>query len=133
MDLAAACCTPREVLRAAAGHILTASLSDFGMRMFRICVAEADRFPDLGRQFYESGPMLIRSKVRDYLHSAADKGELVIEDFDLAADQFAELCRADLVPRVLFNIDPDVSDEDRKRVIDGAVETFLARYAAPPG
>ena len=66
------------------------------------------------------------------LAAHADKGELVIEDFDLAADQFAELCRADLVPRVLFNIDPDVSDEDRKRVIDGAVETFLARYAAPP-
>jgi AcrR family transcriptional regulator len=132
MDLAAACCTPREVLRAAAGHILSVSLSDFGMRMFRICVAEADRFPDLGRQFYESGPMLIRSKIRDYLHSAAAKGELVIDDFDLAADQFAELCRADLVPRVLFNIDPDVSEEDRRRVIDGAVETFLARYAAPP-
>ncbi len=132
MDLAAANCPPREVLRAAAGHILSASLSDFGMRMFRICVAEADRFPDLGRQFYESGPMLIRSKIRDYLHSATAKGELVIEDFDLAADQFAELCRADLVPRVLFKIDPDVSDEDRRRVIDGAVETFLARYAASP-
>jgi AcrR family transcriptional regulator len=132
MDLAAASCPPREVLRAAAGHILSASLSDFGMRMFRICVAEADRFPDLGRQFYESGPMLIRSKIRDYLHSATAKGELVIEDFDLAADQFAELCRADLVPRVLFKIDPDVSDEDRRRVIDGAVETFLARYAASP-
>lgn len=132
MDLAAASCPPREVLRAAAGHILAASLSDFGMRMFRICVAEADRFPDLGRQFYESGPMLIRSKIRDYLHSATAKGELVIEDFDLAADQFAELCRADLVPRVLFKIDPDVSDEDRRRVIDGAVETFLARYAASP-
>ncbi|WP_083099408.1 TetR/AcrR family transcriptional regulator [Pseudophaeobacter leonis] len=132
MDLAAASCPPREVLRAAAGHILSASLSDFGMRMVRICVAEADRFPDLGRQFYESGPMLSRSKIRDYLHSATAKGELVIEDFDLAADQFAELCRADLVPRVLFKIDPDVSDEDRRRVIDGAVETFLARYAASP-
>lgn len=130
MDLAAACCTPRQILRAAAGHILSVSLSDFGMRMFRICVAEADRFPDLGRQFYESGPMLVRGKIRDYLEAATAKGELVIEDFDLAADQFAELCRADLVPRFLFNIDTSFSAEDRNRVIDGAVETFLARYSA---
>ncbi|MEP2718794.1 TetR/AcrR family transcriptional regulator [Pseudophaeobacter sp.] len=132
MELASSCCTPREILRVAAGHILSVSLSDFGMRMFRICVAEADRFPDLGRQFYESGPMLVRGKVRDYLRSAASRGELVIEDFDLAADQFAELCRADLVPRFLFNIDASFSQEERNRVIEGAVEMFLARYAAAP-
>ena len=131
MDLATCSSTPRQILRAAAGHILSISLSDFGMRMFRICVAEADRFPDLGRQFYESGPLLIRGKIRDYLCSAAARGELQIEDFDLAADQFAELCRADLVPRFLFNIDTHFSGEERNRIIEGAVETFLARYAAP--
>ncbi len=133
MELATCSSSPRQILSAAAGHILSASLSDFGMRMFRICVAEADRFPDLGRQFYESGPMLIRGKIRDYLRSADAKGELQIADFDLAADQFAELCRADLVPRFLFNIDASFSEEERNRIVEGAVETFLARYeAAPP-
>lgn len=128
MDLTKACCSPRAVLSAAARHILSASLSDFGIRMFRICVAESDRFPDLGRQFYESGPMMVRGKIRDYLQKATAKGDLQIEDFDLAADQFAELCRADLVPRLLFNIDTSFSEADRQRVINGAVETFLARY-----
>lgn len=128
MDLTEACCSPRAVLSAAARHILSASLSDFGIRMFRICVAESDRFPDLGRQFYESGPMMVRGKIRDYLQKATAKGDLQIEDFDLAADQFAELCRADLVPRLLFNIDTSFSEADRQRVINGAVETFLARY-----
>jgi hypothetical protein len=108
---------------------LSISLSDFGLRMFRICVAEADRFPDLGRQFYESGPLLIRGKIRDYLRSATARGELQVEDFDLAADQFAELCRADLVPRFLFNIDASFTEEERSRIIEGAVDTFLARYA----
>lgn len=129
MNLATCSSTPRQILRRAAGHILSASLSDFGLRMFRICVAEADRFPDLGRQFYESGPMLIRGKIRDYLRSATARGELQIEDFDLAADQFAELCRADLVPRFLFNIDASFTEEERSRIIEGAVDTFLARYA----
>ncbi|CUH86985.1 HTH-type transcriptional repressor AcnR [Phaeobacter sp. CECT 5382] len=129
MDLTSACCSPREVLRAAAQHILAISLSEFGIRMFRICVAEADRFPDLGRQFYESGPMLVRGKIRDYLIKATAKGELRVQDFDLAADQFAELCHVDLVPRLLFKIDANFSETERNRVIDGAVETFLARYA----
>jgi TetR/AcrR family transcriptional repressor of mexJK operon len=129
MNLATCSSTPRQILRRAAGHILSVSLSDFGLRMFRICVAEADRFPDLGRQFYESGPMLIRGKIRDYLRSATARGELQVEDFDLAADQFAELCRADLVPRFLFNIDASFTEEERSRIIEGAVDTFLARYA----
>ncbi len=128
MDLSEACCAPEEVLTAAGRHILTVSLSEFGRRMFRICVAEADRFPDLGRQFYESGPMVIRARLRDYLRDAAARGELRIEDFDLAADQFAELCRADLVPRLVFNIDTEFSQEERARVIAGAVEMFMARY-----
>lgn len=129
MNLATCSSTPRQILRRAAGHILSVSLSDFGLRMFRICVAEADRFPDLGRQFYESGPLLIRGKIRDYLRSATARGELQVEDFDLAADQFAELCRADLVPRFLFNIDANFTEEERSRIIEGAVDTFLARYA----
>ncbi|MGR3760977.1 TetR/AcrR family transcriptional regulator [Roseobacteraceae bacterium NS-SX3] len=130
LDLAADCCTPAEVLRVAGRHILSMILSDFGLRMFRICVAEADRFPDLGRQFYESGPMMVRDRIKEYLQHAAARGELKIEDFDLAADQFAELCRADLFPRFIFNIETDFSEEARARIVNGAVETFLARYGA---
>ena len=72
--------------------------------------------------------MVVRARLRDYLKGAAARGELQIEDFDLAAEQFAEVCRADLVPRLIFNIDTEFSAEERERVIAGAVELFLARY-----
>lgn len=121
---------PQEVLRNAARHMLGFILSDFGQRVFRICVAEADRFPDLGRQFYESGPMMVRSRMKQYLADAVARGELVIEDLDLAADQFAELCKADLFPRWVFNIDASFTEAEIDRVIDGAVATFMARYGA---
>ena len=119
---------PRVVLANAARHMLGFILSDFGQRVFRICVAEADRFPDLGRQFYESGPMMVRAHMKDYLADAVARGELVIEDLDLAADQFAELCKADLFPRWVFNIDASFSEAEIDRVITGAVDTFMARY-----
>lgn len=119
---------PQVVLSGAAHHMMRFFLSDFGQRVFRLCVAEAERFPDLGRQFYESGPMVVRDKMKAYFQAAVLKGELEIDDFDLAADQFAELCKADLFSRFLFNIDKQFSDEEIERVIAGAVETFMARY-----
>lgn len=125
MDTTAA---PRQVLTAAAHNMLRFILSDFGQRVFRICVAEADRFPDLGRQFYESGPMRVRARMKDYLANAVARHELQIDDLDLAADQFAELCKADLFSRWVFNIDPSFSEDEIERVINGAVDTFMARY-----
>lgn len=119
---------PREVLKMAAARMLDFMLSDFGQRVFRICVTEADRFPDLGRQFYETGPKMVRERIKDYLRDAAARGEVRIDDYDLAADQFAELCKADLFPRWVFNIDPHFTPAEIDRVIDGAVETFMARY-----
>jgi TetR/AcrR family transcriptional regulator, mexJK operon transcriptional repressor len=119
---------PRQVLRFAAERMLAFILSDFGQRMFRICVAETERFPDLGRQFYESGPMVVRTRMKEYFQAAVGRGELKIDDFDLAADQFGELCKADLFPRLVFNIVDSFEPEEIDRVISGAIETFLARY-----
>ena len=127
MDLTA---PPRRVLTEAAARIVNFVLSDFGMGVFRICVAESDRFPELGREFYDSGPGLVRERMSGYLRDAAGRGELRIEDFDLAADQFAELCKADLFPRVIFSVQSRFTEAEKARVIAGAVETFLARYGA---
>jgi AcrR family transcriptional regulator len=121
---------PAEVLSCIAHQFLGFLYSDMGQRIFRICVAEADRFPQLGQEFYQSGPMILRTAVVNYLKSAAARHELVIEDFDLAADQFAELCKADVWIKLVFGIVQTVPDHEKARVIDGAVETFMARYGA---
>ena len=119
---------PRDVLSRVAHQFLGFIYSDMGQRIFRICVAEADRFPQLGQEFYHSGPMIMRAAMVDYLRQAVDRGELRIDDFDLAADQFAELCKADVWPKLVFGIIQSVSDDEKARVIDGAVSTFLSRY-----
>ena len=121
---------PQEVLGEAARRFLGFIYSEMGIRIFRICVAEADRFPEIGRRFYESGPQLMRRALTTYLEVAVSRGELLIEDMPLAADQFAELCKADLWPRVVFGLQSDVSDAEIDRIVDGAVATFMARYGA---
>lgn len=119
---------PREVLTIAATRMVDFFLSDFGMRVFRICVAESDRFPEIGREFHTNGPAMARARMVRYFHEAEARGELRIDDKELAADQFAELCKADIFPRLVFGIGGAVTPEDRARVIKGAVDMFMARY-----
>ncbi|MBM7069858.1 TetR/AcrR family transcriptional regulator [Actibacterium sp. 188UL27-1] len=119
---------PRVVLRAAATRMLKLFLSELGRGVFRICVAESDRFPELGQEFYDSGPRLVRETMVTYFRQAIDRGELRIDDLDLAADQFAELCKADMFPRMIMGVSTDFSEAEIDRVITGAVDLFLARY-----
>lgn len=127
IDMAA---SPREVLKQTGLHFLRFITSDLGQRIFRICVAESDRFPELGQKFYNSGPAVFRTKMAAYFKQAEARGELRMDDPILAADQFGELCKADVWPRLVFGVTRQVTDEDLTRVVHGAVETFMARYGA---
>lgn len=120
-----------RVLTQAAHHIIRFMLSDFSLRVFRICVAEADRFPELGQHFYQNGPQLGQQTLCTLFQSAIERGELVIDDKTLAADQFIELCKADLWSRSILGISTTFDDTEIERVASGAVHTFMARYAAP--
>jgi len=44
--------SPREVLGQAGRHFVRFITSKFGQQIFRICVAESDRFPQIGQAFY---------------------------------------------------------------------------------
>jgi AcrR family transcriptional regulator len=130
VSLAAGCRGPREVLRIAGERLHAVLLGGYSLRLFRIFVAEADRFPELGAMFYRNGPLVMQENLRDYLELAVSRGELRIADVDLAAAQFLEMCKADVFLRFLFKIDESFTDAELARVIDGAIETFMARYGS---
>ncbi|WP_204113025.1 TetR/AcrR family transcriptional regulator [Shimia biformata] len=117
-----------EVLRVVGLGFLRIVLSDFGRNMFRVCVAESARFPDLGQQFYETGPKLMRERMIDFLELGIMRGELKIDDVGLAADQFPELCKAGVFHRLVFGIDDQFTEDEIIHTVDGAIATFMARY-----
>ena len=119
---------PREVLPVAAKAYMRFALSELGTAMFRIAVSEAARFPEVGEEFYRCGLGMVRTYLVDYLQGASERGEVRIDDFEIAAEQFAMLCKAGLWTRRLFGLDRDVPDAEVDRVIDEAVETFMARF-----
>lgn len=118
------------VLTEAAWQMVNFFTSDFGQRVFRLCVAESDRFPELGREFYNSGPGVVHAKLTELMKIGISRNELVIDDLPLAADQFSELCKTDLFTRLVFSMDKSFDEPQRKRIVEGAVATFMARYSA---
>ena len=120
-----------ETLHVICKTLITFFLSRFGQDMFRVCVAEAQRFPELGRAFYDSGPKKWGRKIALYLETSKAQRTLCIDDSLLAADQLAQLCRADLMLKVLFGIQNNPTEDEIDRVAAEAVKTFLARYRRP--
>jgi AcrR family transcriptional regulator len=121
---------PREVLGMGGRQFLSFVTSPLGMQMFRICVAESERFPEVGQNFYLSGPRYMHDQMVGYLEGSVARGELVIDDLSLAAYQFGELCKADIWVKLCLNVRVDVSQDEIERNVDGAVDMFMARYGA---
>ncbi len=118
----------REVLTIAASVFLEFMLSPFAQKMHNLIHGEVDRFPELAHQFYETGPKLGKERMIMVLKALVDCGELAIEDFDFAAEQFGALCKADVWTKTCLQVCTDPKQEDIDRVIEGAVDMFMARY-----
>jgi len=120
----------REVLTAAARHVIRFTLSRLAQQVFRISVAERERFPELGQAYYAGGPVRVRERIGAFLSCAVARGELVIDDIPMAAEQFSELCKVKLWPRAVFGIQSRFSEQEIDEVVHHAVDMFLARYGA---
>lgn len=101
----------------------------FAMSAHRIVLGVAERMPDLGREFYERGPMQGARNLASFLDQRVAKGELAIEDTALAAAQFVDLSQSTLMRPRLFNAERMPPGEDEIAYVVGeAVRTFMARY-----
>jgi len=90
----------------------------------RIIANESSRFPDLGRLFYESGPLATIKRLARFLDEAKAKGLLEFDDAITAATQFLSLVRGERPLLTVLGIaDPDPGALDRE--IESGVELFL--------
>ena len=118
----------RDALHHLAYSMLEFLMSDEGVSIFRVCVAEAQRFPELGRAFYETGPSTAMSHVAGYFSTPKVGNILDIDDPMKAADLFMKLCRGDLMLRRLLCVSSEATHEEVSEAADEVVATFIARY-----
>ncbi|MDR7123239.1 AcrR family transcriptional regulator [Pseudorhodobacter sp. 4114] len=124
--------TAEAMLTLAGERIAGFIMSDFGQNACRLIIGEGARFPELARDFYRNGPGLVHDRLVHHLHLLVQAGALQIDDLDLAAEQFIQLCKASLLEKLMFRMDHQVNDDRVRRSVHGAVEMFMARYRAPP-
>jgi AcrR family transcriptional regulator len=96
----------------------------------RTVIAIADRMPEIGQTFYETGPAVGIARLADYLRAQFEAGTLAIDDFEVAAAQFMDSCQSTLFKPVLFNFAKAPGPERIEHVVRIAVRTFLAAYKA---
>jgi AcrR family transcriptional regulator len=94
----------------------------------RAVIAIADRMPNIGRMFYETGPAVGIAKMRAYLEAQVAAGRVAIPDCEVAAAQLMESCHATLFKPLLFNSAPPPPLERIEYVVSIAVKTFMAAY-----
>lgn len=120
--------TIRERLTAI-GEAIAAFLSRPEMIQFdRRIAAETETEPAIGEVFLDAGPRRMKHGFAAYLRYCAETGDLVLDDPELAAEQFVSMCKGmdDLERRFGAAVTP----ENFERRIAGAVDVFLAAYGA---
>ena len=95
----------------------------------RLIIAEAERFPDLARTYYEQAPARAIEVVATALQTYTERGLLVADDHRLAAAHFAYLVPAIPQDRAQFHPRECPSAAERDRLASEAVRVFLAAYA----
>ena len=117
-------------------------LRDFGVRLIsrmsepdtralaRVVIAEAEKFPKIGRAFYEAGPLYGANRLAAELEHLQQTGALRIPDFERAAWQFVDLCQSYVYKRLLFGVVDSISREDIEASVEAGVDVFMKAYGA---
>ena len=99
------------------------------LRLRRLVIANADRFPDLGRTWYEEGFERVLATLASSFRQLAERGVLQVDDPLMAANHFVGLLLWIPVNRAMFSGDHSSTAKDLARYADAAVRVFLAAYA----
>ncbi|MET7327254.1 TetR/AcrR family transcriptional regulator [Nonomuraea sp. NPDC005650] len=101
------------------------------LRLRRLVIAEADRFPDLGRTWYQQGFERSLGTMAAAFGRLADRGLLRLDDPELAAQHFVGLLLWIPVNKVMFwGAGDHYTEADLERLSEAAVAAFLRAYGA---
>jgi AcrR family transcriptional regulator len=120
--------TVREALNRLGSSYLRNVLSEENLRHFRLIIAEAERNPQIGKSFYEAGPLRGIANLSGVLSDWAGKGLLDLPDPVMAAHQFLGLCQNRLLKARLTNHQPELTEAEIAGEVAAATDTFLRAF-----
>ena len=121
----------RAVLTDLARRYIDGVLQPHVLALRRLIIAEAERFPDLARAYFEQAPARAIEAIASALQTYIDRGLLAADDPRLAAAHFAYLVLAIPQDRAQFYPRERPSAGERDRLANEAVRIFLAAHTPP--
>ena len=118
----------KAVLTGLARRYIDAVLQPHVLALRRLVIAEAERFPDLARSYYEQAPARAIELIAQHLRAYVDRGMLQADDAHLAAAHFAYLALAIPQDKAQFCPHQPLSPAERERIAGEAVRVFFAAY-----
>jgi len=102
------------------------------LALARLIIAEAQRFPEIGRAYQAAGPDRVLQGMMDYLSAQRAAGRLRFDDAELAAEDLWALILSAPRNRALHIPEPLPDKAVVKRFIDNGLRVFLLAYATDP-
>jgi AcrR family transcriptional regulator len=99
-----------------------------GGSAIRTVMAIAERMPEVGGRFYSNVVLHTIARLAAYLAAHVTADDLAIDDCELAATQFTQICQSTLFQPFIFQAAPAPSTEQIARVVESATRMFLAAY-----
>ncbi len=120
--------TAEATLRRIGRRIIEVLISDKGLAMYRMVIAEAEKFPELAETFYAAGPARAIGHLSDWIRDMCRQGRLRVDDADFAAEQIFGLMQTRLCMQRRLALIDSASEAEIDRVVDGAVHVFMRAY-----
>ena len=118
----------RAALIEIADQYLKVVLSQRYIALMRIVIAEVNRFPEIGKAFYERGPGLSYDKFEEFLKARILTKELAVADATRATDLFfGTLLHREVLTRI-YGV-KNTPLRDRQRTARAVSDEFLRQYA----
>ena len=121
--------TPEAFIPMFAERFIALLTAEGALRMYRLCLNEGHRHPEVGEAFYEAGPKLVSDAMAAYLSEANARGELSVPEPEMAAVQLLFGLRGYPVDRVLLNAPDSAYPFSNDAYINSCCDSFLRAYA----
>ncbi len=120
---------PAKHMHTLAVEILSMAMTPTPLALYRIAIAESQRFPELAQRFYDFSSQQMINRLRDMLKQFEDRPDLVIAETRLAAEQFLDLLIGTAFMRIVLGIDPPMSAQKIREHADRVVGAFVKAYS----
>lgn len=116
-------------------ELVAAQYHERALHLFRVIIAESDRFPEVARQYYDEGPAELVRQIASFLRECRHAGAHFTGTPEQGAELLVSLSRGPRQMRILMGLEPAPDPQTTAEFAEEIVERFVGLVAwidAPP-